>query len=92
MIEAKVAVKNAVRFLQELYGDEAVQDIRLEEVELSEDGNVWHVTLSFSPTNGGSTSSDLAAALGVLTKREYKIVTVWSSTGEVRSMKIRTFP
>ena len=92
MIEVKHAVRQAVAFLQEVYGDEAVGDVRVEEVELSEDGSAWHVTLSFAPPSGRSTSSDLAAALGVLTKREYKIVTVSSPTGAVRSMKIRTFP
>jgi hypothetical protein len=92
MIEVKQAVANAVRFLRELYGEEALEDVRLEEVEVSEDENVWCITLGFCFPDGGSASSDLAAALSLPPEREYKIVTVSASTGDVRSMKIRRFP
>lgn len=91
MIEVKQAVANAVGFLRAIYDEEGLSDIRLEEVELSEDEGVWQITLSFHRARGESTSSDLAAALGLSTKREFKTLAVSSSTGNVQSMKIRTF-
>jgi len=89
MIEVKQAVANAVGFLREIYDEEGLRDVRLEEVELSEDEGMWQITLSFHRAGGESTSSDLAAA--IFTKREFKTVAVSSATGKVQSMKIRTF-
>ncbi|MHC4400259.1 MAG: hypothetical protein ACYTG0_11330 [Planctomycetota bacterium] len=87
MIRVKEAVANAVHFLQDVYEKQAFQDVRLEEIELSEDEDIWHVTLSFERPRGGP----IPAALGLPGNREYKTMAVSSSTGDVQSMKIRTF-
>lgn len=56
------------------------RDLRLEEVELSDDRSQWFVTLGYSICEDG---------LGIRSVREYKIFTVDATTGEVQSMKIR---
>ena len=83
MIQVKEAVANAFNFLRDIYGGESLHDIRLEEVEQSEDGKSWRITLSFLRD-----LSPLATALGKFS-REYKVFSVDAATGAVQSMKIR---
>ena len=47
MIDVKEAVRTAAKYLADLFAEEDISDIRLEEVQLSEDGQTWNVTLSF---------------------------------------------
>ena len=88
MVDVKQAVANALKFLVYMYGEQKVLSPRLEEVELSEDGNVWYVTVSFLTE---ATASELVEALSGSSRldRQYKILTVWANDGNVRSMKIR---
>ena len=88
MIDVKQAVANALKFLLDMYGEQKVLSPRLEEVELSEDGNVWYVTVSFLTE---ATAPDLVSALSGSSRldRQYKVLTVWANDGNVRSMKIR---
>ncbi len=87
MIDGKQAVENATKFLRNMVGDN-LRDVRLEEIELSPDGQDWLVTLSFLKRGFPSAFSEiLAQAL----PREYKLFTVSASTGDVRSMKIKQF-
>lgn len=52
MAETKIGVKDAVKIAAEYVGDllsgEKIGDLRLEEVEASEDEKSWYVTLGFS--------------------------------------------
>jgi len=85
MIDVKQAVSSAVSFISDVYADAGLSDLRLEEAELSENGDLWQITLSYLiRTDPG----ELQLALG-LQGREYKIVSVDSRTGKFRSMKIR---
>jgi hypothetical protein len=82
MIDVKQAAQSASNFIAGLYSNETISDVRLEEVELSEDGKHWLITLSFP----------LPASLGVMYlggARQYKLFKVDANTGEVLSMKIR---
>ena len=96
MIEVKGAVKIAVDYLRELYGQ--LEDEMLEEVSLSDDEKYWYVTLGFSrpiflkesifgPTPGAMTAAGVVKPIKY--QREYKIFQIDSATGKVRSMKIR---
>ncbi len=89
IIGVKEAVQAAISYLQDLQSvilpSQIVQDLRLEEVELSESRSKsavthWLVTLSYNVKDD---------ALGMRLSREYKIFTVEAATGKVRSMKIR---
>jgi hypothetical protein len=96
MIDVKQATESASAFFNKLYrdqiasgnvllGDQIVNSMRLEEVELVEDEKFWLITLSFElppPT----------FALGPLSlrgERQYKTFKVDAQTGQVLSMKIR---
>lgn len=82
MIDIKQAAQAASNFIIGLYSDQTISDVRLEEVELSDDEKYWFITLSFPAPN----SSGL---LGLPTRRQYKILKVDRETGTVLSMKIR---
>lgn len=86
MVDLKTAVSathNYLQSIQSIMGN--LQDIRLEEVELSEDKEYWLITLGFDIP--AKTKSPLA--IGLAPNREYKVFKVNAHTGEVEAMKIR---
>ncbi|MGE0824188.1 MAG: PolC-type DNA polymerase III N-terminal domain-containing protein [Candidatus Binatia bacterium] len=91
MIDVLNAVQTARNYLGMLYGTTKLHDVQLEEVELSDDGKFWLVTLGFSRPLPAETIDSLRAALTGETqyKREYKIFKIDSEKSEVQSMKIR---
>ena len=80
MLRVQEAVKQAKAYLPELFFDavDKIEDIRLEEVELSEDEKSWAVTFSFVPANQPTPSlmSMLAAT------RRYKTIRIRSTDGQ----------
>lgn len=83
MIDVKEAVQSASKYfneLQNIFGLMKAEDLRLEEVEISDDRSQWLITLGYRIDED---------RLGMRSKREYKIFTVDSTNGEVKSMKIR---
>jgi hypothetical protein len=99
-IDARQAVESAVRYLNSMRDlvDSKLQDIRLEEIELSEDQLAWVVTLGYTVPAQPSAmdrilnpphSAHFENAPAYI-KRDYKIFQVNSKTGQVQSMKIRT--
>jgi hypothetical protein len=95
MIDVKSAVSAAHEYLQvvqEMIGG-GVEDLRLEEVELSDDKTSWLVTLGYDlPVKNRSQLEELLASPvrpKQTFKREYKLFRVNSETGEVEAMKIR---
>lgn len=85
MLEVKEVVKIATDYIQTLFSEKQIPELRLEEVELSADNQFWEVTLSFvvrEPT--------AYLSLGDAARtREYKIFRINAETGQVQSMKIR---
>ena len=73
------SIKNMI-----LSGTDKIEDLRLEEVELSQDKQFWLITLGFDCVNRNN-------RLQVVPQyaREYKIFKINAETGEVESMKIR---
>ncbi len=49
-IPVKEAVKRAMAFLAELQESNPPEDVTIEEVDLSEDGSFWLITISFFPS------------------------------------------
>ena len=86
MIPVKEAVKGAMVFLAQLQESNPPEDVTIEEVELSDDGLFWLITISFSPSG-----SSIAAITGQKTIKKYKIFRVDATSGEVVSMKMRDF-
>ncbi|MCI0365122.1 MAG: hypothetical protein L0Y44_04885 [Phycisphaerales bacterium] len=85
MIEVKQAVERARQYSKELLGDQYATS--LEEVELSDDGRWWFVTLGY---HGRNNQKSVSLALGLPeTPDFYKIFEINRDTGDVRAMKIR---
>jgi hypothetical protein len=85
-IGVKDAVQAAMAAIRELLPASELNDLRLEEVDQSEDERFWLITLGFYPPSEGPLAP-LARA-----PRKYKVFTVDADTGKVRSMKIRAIP
>jgi len=83
VVNVKEATRAAFSYFSGLYAANT-SDVRLEEVELSEDEKNWLVTLSYLPG-----SSVQVALRGNTMPREYKVFRIDALTGEVKSMKIR---
>jgi hypothetical protein len=81
MVDGKQAVVKAMEYVKGVYETSQVGDLMLEEVERSEDGKHWYVTLGFSPRQAGGSPAE----------RSYKVVKIVVETGDVLSMKIRKF-
>lgn len=98
----KIGLRNAVQSVRDyivefkdILGNN-LEDLMIEETEISEDGKFWLITVGFN-RKIDSRERDLSSlASGILSpggqqatiKRDYKIFAVDSSTGEVVSMKI----
>ena len=90
-IDVRAAVHAAQIYfqsLQDLMGNETT-NLRLEEVELSEDKKFWLITLGYDLSNSVKNNPLETIGIGIVENREYKIFKVDSETGEVESMKIR---
>jgi hypothetical protein len=93
-IDVKQAVQDAEKYFTQLM---SVSDVRLEEVEISDDERFWYVTLSGlvpvakppSPSDIQSPLSGLESLFRSNEERIYKVFKVDSSSGLVMSMKIR---
>lgn len=86
--KAVMTARNYLQSLQDMMGG-SLEDLKLEEVEISEDEKHWFVTLGFTrPTEKAANKLGETLALSQ-SSREYKIFKIDSETGEVRSMKIR---
>lgn len=84
MLDVKEATQRASEYFGRLYADQGslFTNVQLEEVELTDDGQYWLITLSYSPT------TSLGTILGNPV-RKYKVFKIDAGTGDVKSMKIR---
>ena len=85
-MDVKQAVQTAKEHVVELFADEPIENVGLEEVEFDELGEVWVVTIGFSRF-WGSSGDNLVRALG--TARDFKIVRIEDESGRVQSVKHR---
>ncbi len=85
MLDVREAAHRASEYFARLYADQGVSNVQLEEVELTDDGQYWLITLSYPvvPPN--------QAPINFLfnSNRKYKVFKIDAKTGEVKSMKIR---
>ena len=92
IISVKEAVKIAQRELVNLIGQENLPGLLLEEVELTNDGEVWSITFGYDTQR----LTDLERQFPSLTVarpryvRDYKTINIRASDGQFLSMKIRT--
>lgn len=85
MIDAKEAAQKAFSYFGDLFQGK-FYNFALEEVELSTDENHWLITVGYDPPTTG-----LAQLTGdASNRRQYKLITIDSETGQVISMKIKS--
>jgi len=96
MIDVTSAVRTAGEYFKSIESDlngKTPENLRLEEIEKTEDGNYWLITLGHDVINKvnrvAAVFSPSDAEPGLEYSREYKLFRVNASTGEVESMKIR---
>ncbi len=87
-MDMKEAVSVAKEYLGDLYEDEQITDVGLEEVVYEEESDIWKITIGFSrpwERNGA-----LVTKLGERhTARSYKVVTIDDTIEEVVSLTDR---
>lgn len=83
MVDFKEAAQKALSHFRDVMQDTPYQNICVEEIEKSEDGQFWYVTVGYDmPT------SDTSYTLTNMVRR-YKVFKVDILTEEVVSMKVR---
>ncbi len=86
-MDVKQAVQTAKEHVVELFSDEPIENVGLEEVEFDELNQVWAVTIGFSRFWGGHPGDNIVRALA--TERDFKIVRIKDEGGRVQSVKHR---
>ncbi len=91
MIDVKQAVAQAISHMRNLYPEDQLNDLRLEEVRVAEEGGEdhWDITIGFYPN---STLKSVLGSPGVgasRLERIYKVVRVRGSDGAFEEMSIR---
>jgi hypothetical protein len=84
-MEVKEAVQIAKDYIIELFEEERIVDVGLEEVDFDQSGN-WVVTIGFSR----SWNRNVGSVLGGQAARSYKAVRIQDKDGKVLSVKDRT--
>jgi len=91
-VDVREAIAAAKKYISEVYADEDVSNLGLEETEHDEARGRWVITLGFSrPWNTPrSRAQEVLENLGAVSplKRSYKIITI-SDNGDIISMKNR---
>ena len=86
-VDAKQAVQIAKKHVAEIFSDEPIANVGLEEVEFDEIKNVWAITVGFSRFWGHP--GDFVRAFDSDAVRTFKTVRIDDESGRVRSVKHR---
>ncbi len=87
-MDVKEAVGIAKAYLGDLFADEEIRDVGLEEVKFDHESNHWDVTIGFArPWDQGS--SFTAAIREGRLARSFKVIRINGASGTVESLKDR---
>jgi hypothetical protein len=88
-IRPEAAIRAAKRWLADVYSDESIAKIALEEVRFRDDGN-WEITLGFNRIDP-ETPEAVAGVFAVFDKgrRSFKVVVVSGNDNHVMEMRDR---
>ena len=87
-MDVKQAVQTAKQHIADIFADESIMNVGLEEVEFNESGSVWEVTIGFS-RSWGRPGDNIVRALGGDMARTFKTVRIEDESGRVESIKHR---
>ncbi len=88
-IDVREAANKAADYFKQLYPSQPLRSLSLEEVELSEDGKSWLITLGYEFEEDSDSTTGARLLIGRLSRTQYKIFKVDAKTGRVLAMKIR---
>lgn len=89
MIEVTQAVKLARQFFNELYQDEDIQNLMLEEVVIDDDSNEWRITLGYDSHISKEANHILSEKIIDRVPRVYKRIHIDAESGHFKGMFIR---
>ena len=97
-MEVKEAVHTAYKYISELFADEGIEYIGLEEVTFDDTACAWNVTIGFF--RRWDRQKGLSTIMGEVVggeprnwkKRSFKVVQIDDNTGRVVAMTHRTVP
>lgn len=88
-MDVKQAVNLAKQHVLDLFSEEQLSNLGLEEVEFDDPEDEWHVTLGFSRPWDEPKNLFALAGEGKYPKRSFKVVRISNGTGRVLSVKNR---
>lgn len=88
-MDVKEAVARAKQHIADLYADEQISNLGLEEVEFYEADKTWSVTVGFSRPWDSIRNVVTAISGDVTPRRSYKVVKISDASGGVLSVKAR---
>ncbi len=87
-MDVKEAVRTAKEYLAEIFADEGIANVGLEEVVFNDAANAWSITIGFS--RPWDQKRSLAAALSEgRADRSYKVLRINAESGQVESLTDR---
>ena len=84
-MDVKEAVRTAKEYLVNLYEEENITDMGLEEAVFNDESDNWDITIGFS--RPWDTRNNVVSALRL--RRSYKVVSIADSTGRAESLTDR---
>jgi hypothetical protein len=89
-MDVKQAVEMAKNHIKDLFENEGISNLGLEEVDFDDQTSVWYVTIGFSRPWDKPAEGLVALAQKLATPvRSYKVVRIDDISGKVRSVKNR---
>lgn len=89
LVDVKKAVRMAKECIAELYQDEEILHLGLEEVEFDYEDSKWNITIGFARARDGNNGKDPITKDGKLSARNYKVVRIDEENGSVVSIRDR---
>jgi hypothetical protein len=88
-MDVKQAVAKAKDYVQELFGDEQISNVGLEEVEFDDSAKTWKITIGFNRPWDEPRNVFGAIAQANRPTRSYKVVLINGFNGEALSVRNR---
>ncbi|MDR1819553.1 MAG: hypothetical protein LBR15_04805 [Methanobrevibacter sp.] len=86
MIDTKQAIESSINYIRDVY--EQLPDLRVEEIELSDNEEFWIITLGWDEIKKNNNLEQAMNPLFRGVKRAYKTFFVDSESGDIKKMKI----
>lgn len=88
-MDVKSAVTTAKRHIIDLFAEEDIKHLGLEEVEFRDEEGSWYVTLAFSRPWDTIDGPFAMLKEGMMPKKSFKVVRIVDANGEIASVKNR---